>query len=138
MNERTRPELLIVLLVLCLHLTWAGLIAWTGRYIHSTPLAIVTQTLGSPHILALTLSLSCLLAVVGMFAQAALTRVICFVPQQTLVSMSFASAFGAVAAGQYADGVVRSFAFILSDQLPSMLVAVFHTIAIILLSKARG
>lgn len=138
MDEHTRPELLIALLVLAIHLVWAALISWSGSYIQSTPLSMITRTVGSPVILACVLMISCVSTVIGMNSRAALTRTLCFLPQQTLVSMTFVSSFEAVAAGQYADGVVRSFSFILSDQLPSMLIAVFHTVAVILLSKARG
>ena len=55
-----------------------------------------------------------------------------FLPQQALLSMSMLGSINAVARSTYADGVLRPQIFILSDQLPIILLAVCHTVAIIL------
>lgn len=59
------------------------------------------------------------------------------VPQQLLLLMSGVIALTLSVQGHYADGVVRPFFFIFTDQLPAMLLAVFYTATIILTLRNR-
>ena len=52
-------------------------------------------------------------------------------PQQALLVLSAVGAVGSVLSGAYPDGVVRPSTFILVDQAPTILVAVFHAFALI-------
>jgi hypothetical protein len=53
-------------------------------------------------------------------------------PQQLLLVVAAIGALVAVVMGNYADGVVRPTMFIATDQLPVMLMPIFHAIAIVL------
>src|SRR3954451_8360464 len=53
-------------------------------------------------------------------------------PQQLLLVVAAIGALVAVVMGNYADGVVRPTLFIATDQLPVMLMPIFHAVAIVL------
>lgn len=57
--------------------------------------------------------------------------IICAVPQQLLLLESANRAILCIYAGSFADGVIRPRMFIFVDQLPAMLLAFFHTVALI-------
>ena len=52
-------------------------------------------------------------------------------PQQALLYLAAWGGLQAILEGEYADGVTRPYSFILTDQLPMMLFALIHTIAIL-------
>jgi hypothetical protein len=52
-------------------------------------------------------------------------------PQQFVMMVSAGGAVYAMYLGQFADGVQRSHAFLVADQAPAVIAAVFHTIAIL-------
>jgi hypothetical protein len=84
---------------------------------------------------------SSLLAGVAMLIAAALAAGAClhrpwrswaYWPQQLLLVVAAVGALVAVVMGNYADGVVRPTLFIATDQLPVMLLPIFHAVAIVL------
>jgi hypothetical protein len=54
-----------------------------------------------------------------------------FIPQQLTLFLSASSAIIAIYLSQYGDGVLRPHSFILTDQLPIILAAICHSVAII-------
>jgi hypothetical protein len=52
------------------------------------------------------------------------------IPQSLMLVLSAWGAAGAMAAGSFADGVVRPQAFLVADQAPAILAAIFHTMAV--------
>jgi hypothetical protein len=52
-------------------------------------------------------------------------------PQQMLLLIGAMGAFGCIVRGSYADGVQRPLSFLLADQLPAILAAVLHTLAML-------
>ena len=52
-------------------------------------------------------------------------------PQQALLYIAAFGGLAAVLEGEYADGVTRPYEFILTDQLPIMLLALLHTLAVV-------
>jgi len=52
-------------------------------------------------------------------------------PQQFMLMISAYGALTAMVIGQYGDGVERPKMFIMADQMPQILAAVFHTLAMI-------
>jgi hypothetical protein len=117
------------------HLVWAALLAGWGSDIQATPVAALLKMFNGPTPLMIVLAFSSVVAFIGIFSRSTLTKVVCLTPQQALMSMTFVSCLSAVILGQYADGVPRPHMFILADQLPAILAAIFHTIALILLAK---
>ena len=61
-----------------------------------------------------------------------------WMPQQLTLLLSAVNAIQCVVSGTFADGVVRPWAFILADQLPSILAAALHTVAVLASSVRVG
>jgi hypothetical protein len=73
------------------------------------------------------------MAITGFFLRRKVHTLLFLVPQQILLFLSAGSSFKAIWQGHFADGVVRSHAFIMADQAPVILIAFFHAWAIILI-----
>ena len=56
--------------------------------------------------------------------------ILMLIPQQIILILSATGAVTAMIFHQFPDGIERPFLFIFSDQLPAVLLAVFHTCAI--------
>jgi len=61
--------------------------------------------------------------------------VMMLMPQQLLLFISAGGAAEAIIKGQFADGVLRSHAFLLVDQCPMILIAFFHSWAMMLILR---
>lgn len=70
------------------------------------------------------------LAAVALFLKE-LPRTALLLPQQLILLLSAWGALQAMYLSAYADGVLRPRAFLIADQMPAVLLAVAHTIAII-------
>ena len=119
----------IILYGIVLHACW-GLIVL--RYGNAKPIAAF-QTMGDLFGSSWGLGVACLL-VAGLAAYGMLEksrRFWWFMPQQMLMVCAAADALRCVWTGRYADGYVAPWDFILKDQLPAILVMVFHTCALI-------
>jgi hypothetical protein len=125
----------------------APLIVWGAIFLHivigvlvltdeaagrSTGPAEVVQWLGATGGAVAMLSASAL-ALTSVFLRRApnWTRLVLLLPQQLLLYVAAWGGLHAVVNGHYADGVDRPYQFILTDQLPLMLLAVIHTLAVI-------
>ena len=71
----------------------------------------------------------------SIFSKHRLVTLLCLLFQQFLLFLAASSALDVVISGRFADGVVRFHAFILADQIIYLLLAIFHTWAIILLVR---
>ena len=60
-----------------------------------------------------------------------ITRVLFLLPQQMLLVISAVGAAKAMWLSQFADGVIRPREFLIADQIPVILTAIFHTLAIL-------
>ena len=117
----------------CVHTSWAVILLAGGESaVRATPIHTI-----SGHAQWIGLSLPVLLLATSALAtygltkaQSPYTRALCLIPQQGAVIATAGGAIAAVISGHYADGVMRPAAFILADQLPSILIAVFHTFAV--------
>lgn len=127
---------MIIPCVTLIHLGWAFLIFFWSDLIGATPLALLTAAVQSWTAIEAILISSVVLATAAPLFKRSVTRVICFLPQQSVVTMSFSSSLIAVLSQQYADGVPRHFSFILADQLPILLGAVLHTYSLVRLARA--
>lgn len=118
-----------------LHLGWGILLCISAEAGKSTPVDIFFRFLNRPTIVVLFLGVS-LLAI--LFLRLRLGQTInarylslLLLPQQFVLLCSAGSGILATILGHYADGVARSWTFILADQLPSILIAVLYTTALI-------
>ncbi len=128
-RQRTFP--LIVLYAVALHTAWAAcgwadVSAFNGTALHgifnvfgsTTPLACLT---------AAGLAMASLIGV----SRNPVHGFMLMMPQQCLLLLSAISAVVAIGDSQFADGIIRSRAFIASDQLPAVLGAALHTVAMV-------
>jgi hypothetical protein len=128
----------ISLMVVCgiaLHYIWAILVLVNTDALNSTPLASLHNFFDHFGVearqLALILVLSSISSSVAMWFDRAKLAPLLLLPQQILLIIAATGCFSAAWLGEYADGVPRAHAHILSDQLPMILIAAFYSIAII-------
>lgn len=120
---------LIMWLMIIIHILWGVSIFMLKDVGWITALYIVKLP---PFLLGTCLIISSILVIYSLyFGKSRLMKSCLCMPQQTL---SYASAFGALAAsiaGSYGDGVMHPKLFIFADQFPTILLAIFHNIAIV-------
>lgn len=115
-----------------LHASWGILLLLSAAPLGATPLALMYQIIAQRFALALALLLVSSLAVVGLASRPSPRRLLWFIPQQLTLMISGIGGLGAAMRGSYADGVLRPTLFILSDQLPIILLALLYTFALFL------
>ena len=122
-----------------LHALWGILLLWRPTEIGATPLALVHLLIGSATVEAwiyLAASASTGFMLSGIVARQ--WGLLAGLPQQLLLMIGAGGSLWAVLLGQYADGVPRPWVFILADQLPAILTALFHTGALITFHGGLG
>lgn len=130
---------LVILMAVVLHYAWSVLLMGYGTHIHSTPLAYFCESL-TPQNTGYLLSIVATLAVLGLYLNGELQpwqKALFMIPQQAVLAISAGTSISAVLGQQYADGIIRHWAFILSDQLPLILLAIFHTAAVLMVLTAQ-
>lgn len=135
----------ISLMVVCgivLHCIWVILVLANEEALNATPLASLHDFFNhfnvGPRQLALILILSSVSSSVAIWFDRAKLAPLLLLPQQILLIIAATGCFSAAWLGEYADGVPRAHVFILSDQLPMILIAVFYSIAIIFYTLRTG
>jgi hypothetical protein len=124
----------IVMFASLLHLVWAGLLLFDKSAGNSTPVAILTKVCGGPYRTAFVLVVVAVAAMIFPFIRYRISTSamsLMLIPQQTLLLMSAGAGVYAAVVRHYADGVIRPWPFILSDQLPVILLAVLYTVAVL-------
>jgi hypothetical protein len=71
----------------------------------------------------------------GFLARRKVMTLLLLSPQQLFLFLGAGGAFEAIWTSQFADGVVRSQAFIFVDQCPTILMTIFHYWAMVLIFK---
>jgi hypothetical protein len=126
-DPRRRP--IVIVLAIVMHVAWgvSFLLAGVPR---TTALAWAASN--PPSLMAAIYLAAGLAAAYSLFRWSpGRLSVALLIPQQFLLLLSAGSALEAVAVGAYADGVSRSRVFILDDQIPVLLLAAGHTLAIV-------
>ena len=128
---KTRLYLIFVLAII-LHLTWGSFLLFTKEPANTTP---VHQTVGIFGVTAAAIiylfAASCAIIALILKSREAYWFLL---PQQAIILASTAGALYAIETQHYADGVARPWTFILADQLPILLLAIFHTIAVFIVA----
>ena len=101
----------------------------------ATNLHILHQIVPRYSLIEFLLFLVPTIALLGFFARRKVTTLICLVPQQLLLFLSAGSAVRAIALGSYPSGVFRSPAYIAADESLTILIAIFHTWAMLLILR---
>lgn len=98
----------------------------------ATALSVAMRVFGGHYGAAAAMYGVATLALFGIVKfHASFTKVWCMLPQQAMLVLSAGAVTSAMISSHFADGVMRSRAFIVVDQLPSLLIAVFHVIVVI-------
>jgi hypothetical protein len=124
----------IVLFASLLHVAWAGLLVFSADAAKSTPVAVISSLCGGRYRAAFVLIVFAVAAMTFPFFRRRITSTAMaglLIPQQFLLLMSAGAGVWAAVQEKYADGVVRGWPFILSDQLPSILLALLYTVAVV-------
>lgn len=122
-------RLLIIWYAIVLHLTWGSVLLMDIRAGYTTGIRALAQLFGSPIVAGWFLVCVALIAAHGILCKR--YSMIKCLPQQFALLVSAGGSVHAIITQQFADGVPRPLAFILCDQFPAILAAVFHTIALL-------
>lgn len=120
----------IIAYAIALHLIWAMALSVAGDAGYTTATIAGHDLLGFVYPPLLLMS-----AVVGIICLDRSLSARCFllaaIPQQIFLTLSAMTAMNAIYEGAFPDGVIRSTSFLLVDQAPALLAAVFHGAAIV-------
>ena len=127
MNDRSIS--IMVLYAIALHLSWSFILLFDHGAINATAVHALARYIYPVGLLVWVIAGAALAALVALLTRSIWT-VVLLLPQQVLLMMSASGAVEAIWLSQFADGVIRSRAFIAADQLYSVLAAIGHTMAI--------
>lgn len=120
---------LIVLYAVIMHVVWGTCALIDSSAYNATAFSGIYNVFGdlSPY-LCFGVAAS---AMVALFIPSMLFSFILMMPQQCLFFFSAFAALHGMIDAHFADGVIRSREFIVSDQIPALLGAVAHTLAMV-------
>jgi len=115
-----------------LHASWGILVLASGDALGATPVALLDLLVpGTRWLLGVLYLFVAALALVGLWSAPGKVRQLMFLPQQIFLLTAAIGSGTAVANGKYLDGTMRAPIFILSDQLPLMLLAIAYVVAVL-------
>lgn len=116
---------------IALHWVWGVVLLSSTAPLNITAISTIVQ-LGvvSSNIAGLFYLLIASIAMIGLFGPRR-TSLIFLLPQTAVLWMAAYGALTAMITGTFADGVVRPVAFLVTDQAPAVLAALFHTLAVL-------
>ena len=129
---------LIILYAIVLHFSWMFLSIYDLTALGSTALAAIVALPFVGNNAGYVCGAAGFIALCGLFFDKAVWRLSAFIPQQLLLLISAGGAVSSIASGMYADGTIRSRAFIAVDQVPAILTALCHTMAMVRATEENG
>lgn len=133
---RAQRVSVMVLFAVTLHLFWACLTLYDQQAMGATGLASLYRWIYPPTFLIIVLVGASISTLIGIALRHPWSFIM-LIPQQILLMMSAAGAIEAIFISQYADGVLRPWAFIAADQAYSVIAALGHTLAMLLFVLKR-
>lgn len=127
----------VVGITVALHLTWATGLFFEPSAINATALHTMLILTGDPFLSALIFGMVAILAMLGILTNPLADRILLILPQHLVLWVSTVGVFYAMYMGQFADGVPRSHWFLIVDQIPVVLLAFGHTVALILMARGH-
>lgn len=125
---------MISMMVLCavsIHISWGIVLAFDASTLDGTAVHAIYRFFPSREAVALICVLVAMLALLGISSRSSKLVIWLLIPQQIILTFSAAGAIEAIYLGQYADGVLRPIGFIFGDQIASLWMAWWHTMAIV-------
>lgn len=132
---RNRPVSIMVLSAVLLHLVWAVALFIDPSGVGATAASALHRWIPLPWLPWVIVT--CAFMALTALSTRPLWFVLLLVPQQILLMMSASGAVDAIWLGQFADGVVRTRAFLVVDQSYSIVIMLGHTAAIIMYARGR-
>lgn len=132
-----RNSNIIIMSVSLMDLITALLILFDSHPLLVARLGIFYKIFPHPAYGALLMLIAVLLAFYGLTIAIPLRRFLLFIPQQLFLLMTTGSAVDYIAMQHYADGIMRSWQFILQDQLPTIILTLVYFFAIVDLRKRK-
>lgn len=124
----------VILFASLLHIGWAILLCINPEAGLATPVNVLVRFFGGPYRTAATLVFAAVLAMVFPFKRHRVSNLAMaglLIPQQALLFMSAGAGIYAAFIGRYADGVPRGTVFIISDQLPIIILSLLYTVVVL-------
>lgn len=129
---------LLIMAVTLMDFVTAVLILMDKHSLIVARLGIFYKLFSQPLVGALFMLVAVSMTLYGLTVTSSAKRFFLFVPQQIFLIMTTGSAIDSVIMQQYADGVIRSWQFILQDQLPSIVLAIGYFFAILDFEKKKA
>ncbi len=126
----------IILSVIALQYIWAFALIWDQAALSVTAINSIWPFHHHPEwewALIIILLLAATTSFCGFFMRRRIYTLLSFIPQQFVMTMSSVGAVHSIWLGQFADGTIRSHAFLLADQSPTIFLTIFHTWAMVLI-----
>jgi hypothetical protein len=122
----------LILYAIGLHFTWGAMLLWRGTGLKTTPLYTLGAWLQTPGKVGLVLVTVAGLTTLGLFLAREALGLLLMMPQQIVLILTAGGALSFAVAGVYPDGYHpdEGTAFIFQDQMPVILLALLHTLAI--------
>jgi hypothetical protein len=115
-----------------MHFIWGTALIANLDAGNTTALSVAVRVFGGHYGAAAAMYGVAALALFGIVRfHASFEKVWCVLPQQFMLVLSAGAATSAMLNSHFADGVVRARAFIVADQIPAILIAIFHVIVVI-------
>lgn len=130
-----RSGFAVLLCAIVLHMLWGATLLVAPNEIMTSPFSMLINTIGQQRAGTLMLSVATL-ACFGI-SRPGWKGLILGTFQNVVLWISASSGIIAAIRGAYPDGVVRSHLFIFADQLPIILFAMLHAVALILYHGIR-
>ena len=121
----------IIVYAIVIHLAWGLTLLIQGVPLHTTAIDSMFRMFPNARLAGIIYILIAVGAIVAVCRKPSLKTVVLILPQQYFLMMSALGAIVCIVNSAFADGVVRSRAFIFVDQLPIVVATVLHTFALI-------
>lgn len=141
----TRYYPTVVGITIVLHFVWAAGLYFDPLSALATPthlMLMVVHTFIAPehtvHVTSAIFVTVATLAAFGLFQTDRRMEILLILPQHFALWVSSVGAIYGMYLGQYADGVQRTHWFLIVDQIPIVLLAVGHLVALLFVAARRG
>lgn len=121
----------IIWYAVALHATWGGLLLSSASVMNITAVHHLSLVIPNRWLLAVAMIVIALSAGLALAFRPMLRSLVLVLPQQMFLMISAVGAVVAISKSQFADGVLRPWQFIATDQVPAILAAVLHTLALV-------
>ena len=137
MRVRSHYYPVVVGMAIVLHLVWSAGLIFQPASIHATAIHAMLAITGSPIATAGVFAAVATLAAVGLLEATPTVRVVLIMPQHVALWVSVAGVVYAMWLGAFADGTVRDHWFLIVDQMPVVLIAIGHHVALLFVATER-